>query len=318
MINLRYHIVSLTAVFLALAIGVVMGTTFLNKQAVDQLNRQVKKAESGIETTRDQNADLRRELAHRDAADDALEADGARLFDNELTDARVLVIASEDIDGESLDRVRTSLDQAGADLRGTLRITDRLRADAGDEAELAALLGATATDRATLQQDLVDQVGTALRAAAARAPGSDATAPELVQDLIDGKYLNFESPDETIDATSVLAGGGYRFVVVSGVEPRTPDVDFLVPVLRAATVDGPQPIVVGSAATGDDPESTRTAVVGPIRDDGDLRGDVSTVDHLEGFAGLAATVYAVSDFDDDVHGHYGYGDGADAVLPEAS
>ena len=38
MINLRYHIVSITAVFLALAIGVVMGTSFLSRATVDLLN----------------------------------------------------------------------------------------------------------------------------------------------------------------------------------------------------------------------------------------------------------------------------------------
>lgn len=318
MINLRYHIVSLTAVFLALAVGVVMGTTFLNKQAVDQLNRQVKRAEQGIQKTRDDNAALRRQIDHHQAADEALEADGERLFDNELTDVRVLVVASENIDQESLDRTRTALTQAGADLRGTLRVTARLQVEAGDDQELADLLDLATPVRATVQAEVTSRVAEALLAAAARDPGSDAAAPKMVQDLIAAKYLNFESPDDTVDATTVLAGGGYRYVFVSGPEPRTPDEDFLLPVLRAMTADGPAPVVVASAAVGADAELQRTSVVGPIRTDDALRDDVSTVDHLEDFAGLTALVHAVADLGDGRHGHYGYGTGADAVIPEAS
>ena len=41
MINFRYHVVSLTAVFLALAIGLVVGTAALNGPAADALGEQV-------------------------------------------------------------------------------------------------------------------------------------------------------------------------------------------------------------------------------------------------------------------------------------
>ena len=53
MINLRYHIVSITAVFLALGIGVVMGTSFLGKATVDQLKTQISRAESRIDAHRE-------------------------------------------------------------------------------------------------------------------------------------------------------------------------------------------------------------------------------------------------------------------------
>ena len=41
MINFRYHVVSLTAVFLALAIGLVVGTAALNGPAANELHDQV-------------------------------------------------------------------------------------------------------------------------------------------------------------------------------------------------------------------------------------------------------------------------------------
>ena len=41
MIDFRYHLVSLIAVFLALAIGIVIGTTPLNGPVLDDLHGQV-------------------------------------------------------------------------------------------------------------------------------------------------------------------------------------------------------------------------------------------------------------------------------------
>ena len=41
MIHFRYHVVSLTAVFLALAVGLVLGSTVLNGPMLDALNNQV-------------------------------------------------------------------------------------------------------------------------------------------------------------------------------------------------------------------------------------------------------------------------------------
>ena len=42
MIKLRTHIISLTAVFLALGIGLMLGSTFLDRTFVDALDAQVK------------------------------------------------------------------------------------------------------------------------------------------------------------------------------------------------------------------------------------------------------------------------------------
>ena len=57
MINLRYHIVSLTAVFLALAIGVLLGGTYLDKYTVDQLDQSITNAEERIRETRPRTTD---------------------------------------------------------------------------------------------------------------------------------------------------------------------------------------------------------------------------------------------------------------------
>ena len=44
MINLRYHIVSITAVFLALGIGITLGSTFIGRETLDQIRNNVDNA----------------------------------------------------------------------------------------------------------------------------------------------------------------------------------------------------------------------------------------------------------------------------------
>ncbi|CAN5782658.1 copper transporter MctB [soil metagenome] len=318
MINLRYHVVSLTAVFLALAIGVAMGTGFLNKATVDQLRTQISKAEGGIKATNEKNADLQSQIDRDAAARQALFASAPRLVADDLRDVPVLVVASENIDQDSLDQIGLLLGAAGADQRGVLTITDRLRLDAGDDEELATVLGTTGQSRAVVQSGLTTAVAADLRKAADRSTASDAVAPGLVQKLIEGNYLGFEAPSDDVESTSVLAGGGYRFLFVSGPDPRTPDADFLLPVLSAMAAEGPTRSVLVSAAVGEDAEATRTASVGAVRGDTDLRDEISTVDDAESVYGQLATIWALDDVATGLYGHYGVGAGSQAELPGSS
>ena len=319
MINLRYHIVSLTAVFLALAIGVTMGTSFINRATVDQLKRQIRSAETGIDRTAQANKALRSRLDQNRKADDALAADAAARGPDgvDLTDVAVLLVAADGVDRTNLDRVRGALIADGADLRGTLVMGQSLGVQGGDDDKLSEAVGlAAGTPRADAQRTATQLIAQELDAAANRTFTSTAASPASVQRLLDAGFLSYQAPpDSTLDATSVLAGGGYRFVMVSEPDVRLPDEDFMVPVLRALAAKGPAPVVVASAAEGDDPEGTRVEVVGPIRNDQQLHDAVSTVDDLEQYAGLVATAEAVADLDSSVRGHYGFGDGADTTLP---
>ena len=62
MINFRYHVVSLTAVFLALAIGLVVGTAALNGPVADSLEDQVDALSKDNSNLRDQVNQYRDEV----------------------------------------------------------------------------------------------------------------------------------------------------------------------------------------------------------------------------------------------------------------
>jgi hypothetical protein len=62
MIDFRYHLVSIVAVFLALAIGIVLGTTALNGPIESKLSRLEASARSEADTLRTQNSQLQQQI----------------------------------------------------------------------------------------------------------------------------------------------------------------------------------------------------------------------------------------------------------------
>ncbi|MCB0975926.1 MAG: copper transporter [Acidimicrobiales bacterium] len=147
MINLRYHIVSITAVFLALGIGTALGGTFLDRYTVDVLDRNIRSAEARISDTEAQNARLETQIGDANARNDALIQTGsAALFAGQLEDLPVLIVTSEGIDPDVVSNLRMSLVRADADVRGTLELRDSLDLADGVDADVAKAVDADPSD----------------------------------------------------------------------------------------------------------------------------------------------------------------------------
>ncbi len=90
MISFRYHIVSLVAVFLALAVGIVVGTTALNGPITTDLRNQV----NGLKSDRSQLADQVKALQGQvDDAGQFAATFGSQLVAGTLADTKVLMVA---------------------------------------------------------------------------------------------------------------------------------------------------------------------------------------------------------------------------------
>ena len=152
MINIRYHIVSITAVFLALGLGVALGSTFLDGATVDVLERNIKSAENRISATNAENDRLNDQLDKSKERDDSLTLVGSEsLLAGELTDVPVLVIAAPGVESGDVDVLATMLERSDADFRGTLQLTDKLDFTGGPDSDLASDLALTSPDLATLK-----------------------------------------------------------------------------------------------------------------------------------------------------------------------
>jgi hypothetical protein len=341
MINFRFHLVSLTAMFLALGVGLLLGTAFLDDALEDQLKGDLEELEHDLDRAGERNADLRRQLdAFEEEAGGLDEQLGARLFDGQLLGQPVLVVAPRGIDEGLVERVSTALDQADADVMGTWWLTDRLLLDDEDEvAQLAEALDLSTDDTGRLRNSLATQLADVLYGAidlpadsgsagagagvgTGQAQEGAPAEPELLARLREAEFVDYDVPDGGGDVVR-LPASGLRIVVVSGPDASVPLGDALMPVLTDLTSDDqPAPVVAVEPSRvpedhvdGDDPPAER--LVDVIRDDGDLSQYVSTVDDLDRVSGRVATVLALVDAQPGAPriGHYGTEDGTELLPP---
>jgi hypothetical protein len=115
MIDFRYHLVSIIAVFLALAIGIVLGTTALNGPIEGQLRRLEESARSEADSLRIQNSQLQQQINNDQSAAQA----NARLVLPHLLDGQsvVLVIAPGAMP-QVVSGVTAAVQQAGGAVTG--------------------------------------------------------------------------------------------------------------------------------------------------------------------------------------------------------
>jgi hypothetical protein len=325
MINFRFHIVSLTAVLLALGIGLVLGTTFLDDATVNQLESQLDGLENDLDRARERNDEQQRRLGAFEDEAEQLDAQlGERLFTGELQDDPVLVVSTRGIDEQWVDGVMTSLAQADADVVGAWWLTERLALD--DESEvgdLSAALELSTDDTDRLSRNLAVQLADVLYGAAdvPDAPALTASAePALLARLREAGFVEYQLPEGAEGDVVRLPASGLRIVVVDGPDAALPAGAVVVPVLTDMTTDGPMPVVATepTPATGNDvDEATQPQLVAAVRDDDALSQRLSTVDDLDRVSGRVATVLALVDAvpGGPTIGHYGAGDGADRLLP---
>lgn len=327
MINFRFHVVSLTAVFLALGIGIAAGTTFIDDATVARLEDNLNSLEGRLNETLAENDRLASELGDAEAQATELGLEAARLLDDHLQGVPVMVVATRGVDETAMQGARQAMEAAGAELWGTVWLTDRLALeDDDDRTELAQIVRIISDDpdriRRLLVLELADVLEDPLDAVPAPAepdgqPVTTTTAPPepdlLLSELVAAGFLDFE-PGADGPEEPVLPVGDARLLAVSGSGAVVPPEALLVPLLVELTETGPAPVVAASAAVGDDAEDERDDLVGPLRD-GEVGERLSTVDDLETFGGWAAAVLALEDVADGRFGHYGVGDGADRLLP---
>jgi hypothetical protein len=305
-INFRFHLVSIVAVFLALAIGVVMGYGVLGQPTVEGLQNRIDSVEANAEARRRENDDLREQLERLEAASAA--TDPFAVTDR-LTDVPTLVLAVRGVDGAVVNQTVELATTAGGDAPGVLWLEEKWTlADAADVTALAQAVGTDATRKAAVRDAglaaLVD------RLAAGRTLDDD-----LLRTLADAGFLTFENVGDGATTTLADLGGvGSRALLVVGSAGSVPARLVVAPFARAS-VDAGLPLTVGEAFVAADDGPGRGALVGDVRADDALAKEVSTVDDLDHPTGTAVAVLALADLGRDVVGHYGFGDDASAPAP---
>jgi hypothetical protein len=316
-INFRYHVVSLTAVFLALAIGLVVGTAALNGPVSDALNDRVNELGRTNKQLREQVSHLEDEANRQD--DFATEA-ASLLLPEKLAAKRVLLVSLPS-GRDYVKGVAEMLTAAGATISGHVQIQDRFT-DPSRSVDLL-LLADQALPASVSAVDIPHnsdgvETSSALLAAAlvARPPAPPAvdrppavTAAERTAVL--GAYT--EDSYLSIDDNYKVTGPADGVVIVDGL----PYVDKEASARNDAVVtmvaqfDKAGPIVV--TTPGDSGDGN---VVTEVRGDPALNKTVSTVDNAAAPQGTVAAALALAQqFAGEKAGQYGTGAGASSLLP---
>jgi hypothetical protein len=119
-IDFRYHLVSIVAVFLALAIGLVLGATQLTPRTVSALDSQSKTEEHQISSLRTQKSELEDQLGN---ADQFARANASRLLDGLLSGQRAVLVTAPGADGTTISGITSALQQAGARVTGQVGLS---------------------------------------------------------------------------------------------------------------------------------------------------------------------------------------------------
>lgn len=121
MIDFRYHLVSLISVFMALAVGIVLGAGPLKETIGDTLTGEV-------DALRTRAADLRTELDETQAelaqSEEAFAAVAPDLLGGVMSQRRIAVLTVGDVQTSVVEAVTARLGQGGATVTATVGVTD--------------------------------------------------------------------------------------------------------------------------------------------------------------------------------------------------
>lgn len=121
MIDFRYHIVSLISVFLALAVGIILGAGPLKETIGNQLTGQVEQLRAEKEAIREE---LDAQTVARQDVEDYVSAASKRVVQDTLTDRRIAVVQTSDVPDQLFEQVKEQLTNAGATVTARVSLTD--------------------------------------------------------------------------------------------------------------------------------------------------------------------------------------------------
>ncbi len=277
MISFRQHVVTIVAIFLALALGMLAGSAFIQPRLVEQLRAQVEEQRRTMDDLRAQVGELRDRLSAERAFNDVALG---HLTQGRLLGQRIVLVAQEGLDDGALSEARRALEEAGATPVVLVARASLAPEDALAQASLAELLGRPEADPVELPalaaRALADRLATDVR----RDPRED----DLLRTLLGEGYL---TPADAGLSDEVLAGlGGPRQVVLvlaggGDADPTMPPEAFAVPLVERLAELG-LPVAAG------EPTETAVPFVEALRRAG-VDGLV-TVDDVDESRGGAALV----------------------------
>jgi DNA-binding protein YbaB len=308
-INFRYHVVSLTAVFLALAIGLVVGTAALNGPVADSLKENVNELRKDNQQMRQLVQNMERELElEEDFAAQMAEV----VLPGKLTGKRVLVL-SLPTGRDHTEGVVKMLQLAGAEVTGRVDLQDKfINPDNNNNLLELAVTAARPTSAPTsglpgnghgVETSSALLASVLLDRAPGATPVSEADRRAVLAAYTNANYLTTE---ERVGASAeaVVVVSGQPYVDKDSAKKDESVLKVAEQFDRTGTI-----VVAGNGSAGGN-------LVATVRSDPVLVQSISTVDNANTVQGQLVTSLAlVQQVNEKKAGQYGVGDNAASLLP---
>jgi hypothetical protein len=197
-IDFRYHLVSIVAVFLALAIGIVLGSTELQGTTLDSL-----RALSNSLTSKLNAAEAQRDgyAQQAGASDTFLKTAEPRLLDATLAGDRIVIVTEPGAPSSVVNGVKAAAALAGAAISGTVALQPKFN----------DLSGATQASLSAINAQLATSVSAVLNPVTTSQTGNQQDAAQLIASAILNRtadQIGLTTPQAQL-VLQAYAQGGY-------------------------------------------------------------------------------------------------------------
>jgi hypothetical protein len=289
-ISFRYHLVSIIAVFLALALGIVVGTTLLNGPVTRGLRDDVNSLKHQRSDLNDQVKQLNAQV--KDAGEFATSY-GEQLVANRLAEVNVLLVSLPGADTTDEEALAQEIKTAGGTVTGRVRLTD----DYVNERQSSGIRTLATGDARPIALTLpeTDDAG--------------ALGARLLAWTLTGH-------GQQSDVTQVLAGFTQLHMLTTDGNAITPTTTVVViakgSLARNAYAGGVERSLVSEfrkwgkavVVAGDEGSANSGGIIAVVRGS-DLSSEVATVDNAFTPEGQVSTVLTLAGAEAGAVGHYG-------------
>jgi hypothetical protein len=301
-IDFRYHLVSIVAVFLALAIGIVLGSTELQGPTYNFLNRTTAKLQAQLDQTTSQ-----RNAAQQQATQDELYAQAVQpaVLHDLLTGQRLLIVTEPGAQPSVVNGISTAAIVAGATVTGQINLApkffdisgkaqDSLNQTTLDVAQAAGLqLDATTTYQQQAAQVIASEILTTSPTSPGSSGSSGSRSASGDQGANAGTMLQTYAASQFLRTTGQPATPATLAIVVT---PQNAPSDGSADQLDQVLIPLVQQLAAKSSATVVAGSSSGSGAGSPIAvlRSNNVASQVSTVDDADLVSGQTVTIQALA------------------------
>ena len=308
MINFRFHLVSLVAVFLAMGLGILVGSTVIDQKIVNRLDSEI----ASVSKENDKRQAESKQLAKQNSDQQQfVESVAPFVVDGRLDGQSVAIVAERGVDGGVVKKTETLLRGAGADVPAVLWLDDSWLLDTDQrKSDLQSALGLHGDETATrtrafnlLARRLAKAPTTTVSSTSTSEPRSTTTlrstptttpAPvDVLTELQDAGFLSVT--DGNASELATFPSRVAHVLVITGDKSHFLGAGITSAFTRALERADLPTVVAAVYDAGSDPSTApeRGAALSSILDDRVLSKAVSTLDDLELEQGRVAATLAL-------------------------